>query len=96
MADKQPRLRYHCVSVVAGAKACPAALELRDTRLLSADAPRLPLDACDRPSDCDCRYQHFDDRRAGPRRAGERGGFADPWMNTERRRSRGRRSTDLD
>jgi hypothetical protein len=94
MADRQPRLRYHCVAVVAGRQACAAALELGSTRLLSADAPRLPLATCDRPSDCDCRYQHFDDRRAGPRRAAESGALPDPWPNTERRRGRGRRSSD--
>jgi hypothetical protein len=95
MADKKPQLRYHCVSVLAGPDACPDALDLGRARILSAEAPRLPLATCDRPSDCRCRYQHHDDRRAGARRAGERGELADPWVNTERRRARGRRAGDV-
>ena len=33
----------------------------------------LPLDQCDRPDQCDCRYQHYEDRRGGPRRRSEQG-----------------------
>jgi 16S rRNA (cytosine967-C5)-methyltransferase len=43
MAATIPRLRYHCVSVVAGRSACAAAQSLLGARMLSADAPRLPL-----------------------------------------------------
>jgi hypothetical protein len=32
-------------------------------RLLSADVPPLPLEMCDRPATCKCKYRHFDDRR---------------------------------
>jgi hypothetical protein len=97
MAGGNPRLRYHCVEVIAGPHACAAAQALRGQRVLSADAPRLPLATCDRSPDCGCIYRHFDDRRMGPRRARERGRLAGPWVNTERRkRGLGRREVDYD
>jgi len=94
MAPKGPRLRYHAVSVVCGPQACAAAKQLGNTRVLSAEAPRLPLANCDCPATCACTYRHYDDRRAGPRRARERGQLPDPWAMTDRRRSIGRRETD--
>jgi len=94
MAIKAPRLRYHAVSVACGPNACNAAKQLKKVRVLSADAPRLPLANCDSPATCRCTYHHHDDRRAGPRRAKELGQLADPWAVTERRRRGGRRETD--
>ncbi len=100
MAGVQPRLKYHCVAVIGGVRACAAAKALKDQRLLSADAPpRLPLATCDMPGDCRCTYRHFDDRRSGPRRADERGTRPTPWTsNTDRRRKgpAGRRDSDFD
>lgn len=94
MPTRTPRLRYHCVSVNSGGSGCPAAEALRGIRLLSAEAPRLPLPDCTQPERCRCTFKHFDDRRVGPRRRRERNELADPWSATERRRSVGRRSTD--
>jgi hypothetical protein len=94
MSTRTPRLRYHCVSVMSGGYGCPAAEALRGVRLLSTDAPLLPLPDCSQPERCRCTYKHFEDRRAGPRRARERGEVADKWSASERRRSVGRRSTD--
>ena len=94
MASRIPRLRYHAVSVVSGQNACAAAKQLKNVRVLSAEAPRLPLANCDCPGTCQCTYRHHDDRRAGPRRAKELGQLADPWAMTDRRRSIGRRETD--
>jgi hypothetical protein len=82
------------VSVVSGPNACAAARQLKGVRVLSADAPRLPLANCDCPGNCACTYRHYDDRRAGPRRARERGNLPGPWSATDRRRSIGRRETD--
>lgn len=98
MVGGQPSLKFHCVAIIAGPRACAAAKALKDQRVLSADAPRLPLATCDTPAECQCRYRKFDDRRTGPRRAGERGMLASPWVNTERRKraSPGRRSSDYD
>ncbi len=92
------KLKYHCVAVIAGVRCCPAAKALKDQRMLSADAPRLPLATCDMPAECRCTFRKFDDRRVGPRRAGERGMLASPWVNTERRRKGtvGRRESDFD
>ena len=94
MATKTPRLRYHAVSVVSGPRACVAAKQLKNLRVLSADAPRLPLANCDSPATCTCTYRHHDDRRAGSRRARDRGELGGPWAMTDRRRSVGRRETD--
>jgi len=94
MATGNPNLRYHCVSVVAGPRACTAVRLLEGARLLSADAPHLPLPDCDCPADCGCTFRHHDDRRVGPRRARDSGRLADPWSLTERRHPGGRRATD--
>lgn len=97
MASGNPRLRYHCVEVIAGPHACAAAQALGGQRLLSADAPRLPLATCDRSPDCGCIYRHFDDRRRGPRRSSERGRPTERWENAERRkRPADQREVDLD
>jgi hypothetical protein len=96
MVTPRLKLRYHCVEVVAGSTGCPAAIELQGQRLLSADAPRLPLANCDRPGDCDCRYRHHEDRRHSARRAREQGQLARPWAYTERRQIRGRRDSDFE
>jgi hypothetical protein len=94
MAAHDVKLRYHCIEVVAGPGGCEAATLLKGQRLLSADAPRLPLATCDRVDQCDCRYLHHDDRRAGPRRDADQGNLPRPWSHTERRVRRGRRETD--
>jgi hypothetical protein len=96
MAPQKARLRYHCVEIIAGPGGCKAAVELKKVRLLSADAPRLPLATCDTPGQCDCRYRHYDDRRAGPRRGAETGTGVRPWTQTNRRKARGRRDADFE
>ncbi len=96
MATTKTRLRYHCVSIVGGRNACAAVKELALQRLLSADAPRLPLATCDRPDACDCRFRHHDDRRAGPRRSVESGRVRVTHTDTERRDRRGRRDSDYE
>jgi len=97
MAGSSPKLRFHAVSVLANAHGCAAAQALKDVRLLSADAPRLPLATCEHPDTCDCRYQHFSDRRAGPRRATETHKSASrQFVSQDRRDRRGRRESDFD
>jgi hypothetical protein len=96
MAGVKTRLRYHCVSVVGGPGACPAVKALASKRLLSVEAPRLPIAGCDRPADCACKFKHYDDRRAGPRRATEGGRPAKVSVNTQRRRMGGRRDSDFE
>jgi hypothetical protein len=92
---RSPRLRFHAVTVIPGAQACPQAQSVANVRLLSADAPRLPMAGCDRPEQCDCRFKHHDDRRTGPRRRVERTGATQPWSTSERRSLRGRRDVDF-
>jgi hypothetical protein len=95
-ATRPPRLRFHAVTVTADARACPHALALKDVRLLSVEAPRLPMRDCDRPADCACRFQHHDDRRAGPRRQDPVWGMAGLQLTRERRSGQGRRQTDVE
>jgi hypothetical protein len=94
MVGGKPRLKYQCVEVIAAAKGCEAARSLKGIRLLSADAPRLPLGTCDRPSDCKCVYRHFSDRRQGPRREDEHATIRASHRGAERRKRLGRRDSD--
>lgn len=96
MPTTKTRLHYHCVSIIGGPNGCAAVKELASQRLLSADAPRLPLKTCDHPETCACKFRHHDDRRAGPRRAAEDGRHARPWEGGERRGRRGRREVDFE
>jgi hypothetical protein len=94
MAGSDPKLRFHSVSVLPGPAACSAARSIATERILSRSAPLLPLGECTMPGQCQCTYRKFDDRRAGPRRSGERGLRHEPWPQRERRRLGGRRGTD--
>ena|SRR5580765_5589681 len=96
MPNTTTRLRYHCVSIIGGLNGCAAVKALALQRVLSADAPRLPLKTCDHPETCKCKFRHHDDRRAGPRRAAEDGRAIRPWESGERRRRRGRRDSDFE
>ena len=90
------RMRFHAVTVVAGPNACEQAKSLQGVRLLSADAPKLPMRDCDRQDQCECRFVHHDDRRAGPRRREGVSDMKHTLRGVERRRVRGRRETDYD
>ena len=81
---KKPVNPWHAVAIAPGPRACDAARELRDHRFLSREAPPLPLKKCD-SAECTCRYEHFDDRRKGPRRAHEIGVSIDGHEGDERR-----------
>jgi hypothetical protein len=87
--SRSSRLRFHAVTVMPGADACEQARSLLGVRVLSAEAPKLPIAGCDRPDDCDCRFKHHDDRRAGQRRRVIRA----PPLG-ERRALEGRRADD--
>ena len=87
--------KYHAVSVRQTAAACAAAKIIRERRFLSAEAPMLPLPDCNTPRSCRCRYQHFEDRREGPRRDADVGLPGMNWYVEERRVAQyGRRATD--
>jgi hypothetical protein len=90
--SKGSRHRWHAVLIVAPSSACAAAQACKGKRYFSSEAPRLPLANCDAAS-CGCKYRHFDDRRAGPRRAEEVGpDVKRPASN--RRTRKGRRAVD--
>jgi hypothetical protein len=55
---------YHAVSIKLSGHACKAAEEMTGRRFLSTAAPKLPLPGCD-VLDCNCRFVHHKDRRAG-------------------------------
>ena len=94
--NRTARLRFHAVTIVAGPNGCEQAKALKDVRLLSADAPRLPMRNCDRQDQCDCRFVHHEDRRAGPRRREGVSNMTQTLRGVERRRVRGRRETDYE
>lgn len=79
---------YHAVSIEPGADCCSHALETKDTRFLSAEAPAIPLTGCDAPA-CACVYAHHDDRRSGKERRKRISAPAD-----NRRVGHGRRHSD--
>ena len=86
---------HHAVAVAPGPNCCVAARKLDGRRFLSRDAPVLPLKDCNR-TDCTCRYQHYEDRRRGPRRARDLGVAVDGYIEQDRRGEeiRGRRKAD--
>jgi hypothetical protein len=86
---------HHAVAVVPGPRACAAAQALSDRRFLSREAPALPLPGCD-SGRCQCRYEHYDDRRKGLRRASDLAVSVGGHDGTERRdrTKRGRRKED--
>ncbi|HET7203183.1 MAG TPA: hypothetical protein VFI92_07410 [Steroidobacteraceae bacterium] len=86
---------HHAVSIATGPRCCAAARALRGERFLSREAPKLPLKECDR-DDCACRYEHYQDRRQGLRRARDMGVAIDGWIETDKRgkQMRGRRKAD--
>jgi hypothetical protein len=89
------RLRYHAVTIVAGPTACALARAVKDVRLLSLEAPRLPLVGCSNIEGCQCRFQHHADRRAGPRRSElPSAKHASVTKENSRRRLPGRRDSD--
>ena len=96
MAEPSPTPSYPAVSVEPCPDACcKAVLEFSGKRLLIGDAPILPLDACDRYAQCQCRYEKWDDRRQEDRRLVV-AGMGNHSFNSDEKRAlkRGRRSTD--
>lgn len=57
-----PSNRFHAVAIHAPVSACPEVRMLTSKKYLAKEAPRLPLDNCTAPY-CQCRYDHYDDRR---------------------------------
>ena len=87
--------RFHAVTVVAGPRACAEAKALAGQRFLSREAPSLPLRGCG-STQCECHYEHYDDRRKGGRRAHDLGVSIDGYEGADKRKApkRGRRQAD--
>lgn len=89
---------FHAVSVLPGTSACAAAKGLAGKRVLSQEAPLLPLADCTQTARCKCRYQKYADRRdADDDRRLTSTGIHRALSSAEpgRRKSRGRRDSDL-
>ena len=87
--------RYRAVSIWPGEPSCEGARQMSLMRFLCAKAPRLPLPECDQV-ECNCRYQHYSDRRSGGDRRRTPSGNPLPGIGERRsgsdRRSGGRSS----
>ena len=95
-AAREDDTRWRAVKIEPGLMSCKAAAECAGQVFLASSAPRIPLDGCDE-TECRCKYVHLEDRRSGGDRRielGELGAFL-PANKEERRRSKGRRVTDL-
>ena len=95
MSQAKGRSPWAAASIQTAKGGCERARELKQTRFLAAEAPRLPLPECPTPNECPCTYRKYPDRRAGARREEEDTGIrrpADP--RKERRVKRGRRQSD--
>ncbi|MGH8176593.1 MAG: hypothetical protein ACREV5_10065 [Steroidobacter sp.] len=87
--------KYHSVSILPGVNACGAAHRFVGHRFLARQAPPLPLPTCD-AFQCECRFRHHKDRRAGPRRRSDIGLMPGVYNGSERRGAGGRRREDHD
>jgi hypothetical protein len=94
-APRKAPNHFHAVTIAPGPRACPEARALQGQRFLSRAAPPLPLKNCG-SAQCECRYEHYDDRRKGNRRAHDLGVSIDGYEGVEQRQrpKRGRRQTD--
>jgi hypothetical protein len=93
--QKSASKQWHAVTIAAKSSSCEAARAARNTRYLSAQAPRLPLPECSKPDACPCAYRHYADRRSEVRRADDEGGLSRNTSATpERRTQHDRRRSD--
>jgi hypothetical protein len=83
---------YRAVSVVPTRTSCPAAIAIRHTRFLVAEAPTLPLPMCTWPLSCPCRFESHNDRRLEQKSVSLRSD--EPGPRKRPRYPKGRRSSD--
>lgn len=81
---------YHCVAIRSRGEFCVAARALAGRRLLSSEAPTLPVPGCT-SANCRCSYAHYDDRRVEDRREMYRSRQMHDDMRPERRLRKDRR-----
>lgn len=80
---------WKAIAVMPGEKCCQWARLCTGKRFLIPEVPRLPLQGCDSQY-CECKYRHFEDRRATLRRVIKRGAFP-MHVNADRREAARRR-----
>ena len=86
---------YACVEIKTRMDHCNAVEAYLGKRMLTEEAPWLPLSECDNDN-CRCKFLRFDDRRADQRRDADIGISRRDYVGEDRRASiRGRRSSDL-
>jgi hypothetical protein len=94
-ARRKRREPWHAVTILPRGEVCAEVLALVNRRFLSTQAPKLPLKGCPFAATCECIYQHYTDRREGPRRdSDETGVRRRVTSGVERRAGRGRRRED--
>jgi hypothetical protein len=86
---KTPGRSFEAVAIRANDRACKEARQLANNRMLTAEAPRLPLASCN--VRCSCTYKSYPDRRDEPRRRADVGISGSFYVGAERRRGRDRR-----
>lgn len=84
---------FHGVEVMPSRNACAEVRKLEGQRILSEEAPMLPLATCSHFARCTCRYRHYKDRRTEARRDSD-DGLPQRYVVQERRNQAGRRVTD--
>jgi hypothetical protein len=92
---KKMSSKWHAISIVLHESSCAAAAQCRSRRFLATQIPALPLRECDRATGCNCKYKHYDDRRAALRRSDDvHRDLRSEFIERNRRSSRGRRAVD--
>lgn len=88
--------RYRAVKIKPCKQSCQAALQCSSIIFLSGRAPKLPLNACDRMTNCDCQFRHYADRRQHDDRRSAGYVMRDIYYQDERRSAKrvGRRASD--
>jgi hypothetical protein len=94
--DEDEQEKFPAVIIVFDeAEACPSVKELAGRRLLSTEAPLLPLIDCT-CRECTCTYRHYVDRRGRSRRIDEKSVVKRRFGGDEKRvKQRGRRAADI-
>ena len=85
---------FHGVEIIPCSNACAPVKALQGSRLLSEEAPRLPLASCPHSDQCECKYKHYVDRRTQARRESDEGLPPRSHYPQDKRDGSGRRITD--
>jgi hypothetical protein len=85
--------RFGAVEIRLRSSACQAARALEGQRMLSKEAPALPLPACT-AAQCSCKFTKWSDRRSEGRRLEHGGLSASIFLANNRRTTRDRRRAE--